>query len=223
MLDDYKLLYAEDDEQTRISMAETLSMMFQNVLIAKDGQEALELYKKESPNIIFLDIEMPFMNGLDVAAKIRQFNRNVPIVIITAYRDTEYFLKAVELNLTTYILKPIMIEDLQRAIKKCKEQLKYVIKKTIVINNEAYYNPSSRELYISGEHVSLTNMEMQFLEYMLKNPNRVIGYEEFESALWEDGMSSAAIRSLVRDLRHHLSKSVIENIPKVGYKFILMQ
>lgn len=220
-MENYKVLYAEDDEETSNNMTEILSMMFDNVFTAKNGEEALELYKKESPNIIILDIEMPLMNGLEVAKSIRKNDMNVPIVISTAYRDTEYLLEAIELKITTYILKPVVIQDLHRAIKKCKEQLTCMPKETITINKDAYYDISARELYVNNKNVTLTNMEMQFLEYMIKNSNRVITYEEFENCLWEEGMTSAAIRSIVRDLRNHICKEIIKNIPKVGYKLVL--
>lgn len=221
MLDNLKLLYAEDDEQTRKNTSDIFSLMFDKVITAKDGKEALTLYEKESPHVIMLDIEMPFMSGLEVAKKIRETNRHVPIVIITAYRDTKYFLQAVELHLTTYILKPITIEDLQRAIKMCKEELNYAEEEKIYIREHIYYELSSRELHVNGNLVSLSNMEMHFLEYLLKNPNRVITYNEFENCLWEEGMSSAAIRSLVRDLRSFTCKECIINVPKVGYKLVL--
>ncbi|WP_148512141.1 helix-turn-helix domain-containing protein [Sulfurospirillum multivorans] len=64
---------------------------------------------------------------------------------------------------------------------------------------------------------------MQFLEYMLKNPNRVINYSEFEYNIWEEGMSGPAIRTLVKDLRKHLTKESIQNIPKIGYKLVLQK
>ena len=220
-MDNFKVLFAEDDEQIRNNMAEIFSLMFKEIFIAKDGKEALELYNENRPDIVVLDIEMPLLNGLEVASKIRETNKTIPIVIATAYTDTKYFLKAVELNLTAYILKPFLLDDLQRAIKKCKEQLTYLKEDVIHLNKEASYDVVNRVLIVCDKEISLTNIEMQFLEYMLKNPNRVIGYSEFEGNIWEDGMSGPAIRSLVRNLRNYIGKKTIQNISKVGYKLIL--
>ncbi|WP_148512142.1 response regulator transcription factor [Sulfurospirillum multivorans] len=123
MFKNYKVLYAEDDAGIRKNIGEILSLLFDDVLLAQDGEKAYELYQNESPDIMVLDIEMPYLNGLEVAEKIRKSNKNIPIVMATAYTDTAYFLKAVELNLTSYILKPIETSDLKKALKKCEEQL----------------------------------------------------------------------------------------------------
>lgn len=221
MFNDYKILYAEDDPDIRRNMGETFSLLFKDVILAKDGKEALELYNNEHPDIVILDIEMPFLNGLEVTEEIRKKDKNIPIVIATAYTDTKYFLKAVELNLTSYILKPIAVADVKEALKKCKIQLDYSKNEKIIINENAYYDVSGRSLYVNNEEVYLTNIEMQFLEYMLKHPNRVISYIEFENNIWEEGMSGPAIRTLVKDLRKHISKESIQNISKVGYKLVL--
>ncbi|AOO65278.1 response regulator transcription factor [Sulfurospirillum diekertiae] len=223
MFKNYKVLYAEDDAGIRKNIGEILSLLFDDVLLAQDGEKAYELYQNESPDIMVLDIEMPYLNGLEVAEKIRKSNKNIPIVMATAYTDTAYFLKAVELNLTSYILKPIETSDLKKALKKCEEQLSYSKNSEIHINQSAYYNVGERTLYINNSEVRLTNIEMQFLEYMLKNPNRVINYSEFEYNIWEEGMSGPAIRTLVKDLRKHLTKESIQNIPKVGYKLVLQK
>lgn len=224
MIDKYKLLYAEDEELIRNNMSNAFEFMFESVFIAKDGQEAIELYKKESPDIVILDIEMPYLNGLDVAQEIRKTNKNIPIVIATAYTDTKYFLQAVELNLTTYILKPITLDDLQKAIKKCQIQLQFSKNDKIYINSDVVYDIDARTLYVNETITFLTNIEMRFLEYMLKQANRIVSYEELERNIWTDhGMSGSAIRSLVRDLRKRIGKNSIENIAKVGYKLVTCQ
>lgn len=221
-MENYKILYAEDDEQINTNLSEILSMMFTNVISVKNGDEAIKYYNKETPDILILDIEMPLKNGLEVAKEVRKHNKEIPIIISTAYRDTEYLLESIESNITAYILKPIQLDDLHKAIKKCKEILNTTgNEETIVINTNTYYDLKNRELYVNSRPVNLTNMEIQFLEYMIKNANRVITYDEFENYIWEDGMTSAAIRSLVRDIRNYISKESIKNIPKLGYKLVI--
>lgn len=218
MLNKYTILFAEDEKETRDNLAEALSFMVKDVYLAEDGKEALNLYEEQAPDIIILDIEMPYLTGLEVARKIRETNKTVPIIISTAYTNAEYFLEAFELNLTTYLLKPISIKDLTAALKKCLTNLEYNKKEIRYFSSEIYYNTVERTLYSNNKKVPLRNTQMQFIEYLLKNPNRVISYEEFERNIWEEGMSGAAIRSLVRDTRMLLPENTIVNIAKVGYK-----
>lgn len=222
MFNNYKILYSEDDEFTSNNMYEMFNIMFKHVYTAKNGQEALELYNEKAPDIIILDIEMPHMSGIEVAKKIRETNPHVPIVFATAYTETRYFLQAVELNITTYLIKPINMVDLQEALKKCKKKLTYEKNTVINITEEINYNIEEHSLYVKEEHIHLTKNEMLFLEYMLKYPNQVISYEEFENNIWYDiGMTGGAIRSLVRDLRKYIGKDTIKNISGVGYKLII--
>lgn len=221
MLSTYSILFAEDEDHARESIGEILSIFCKKVILAKDGKEALELYNKEKPDIVILDIEMPYLNGLEVCEQIRDTNRNVPIVIATAYTNTEYFLKAVGLNLTAYILKPIKATDLRDSLKKCVGNITYNQNQKVHFSDTCYYDISTRTLYKNEKAISLRKSETTFLEYMLKRPNAVISYEEFEYNMWEEGMSSAAIRSLVRDLRKYLPPKTIVNISRLGYKLEL--
>lgn len=215
------ILFADDEEQVISYTGEVLSLMGKEIFLAKNGKEALETFQKREIDIVILDIDMPFLNGLEVAKEIRKINRITPIIISTAYSTKEYLLEAVELNLSSYLLKPITFENLKVALDKALDNLTFNKVEIINFDENTYYNVTNRELYLNNKIISLRNTEMQFLEYMLKNPNRVISYEELERNLWEEGMSSPAVRSLVRDIRKYLPKEAIVNISKVGYKLIV--
>lgn len=221
MLENYKILFADDEKDMRDNMFEILSFMSNDVLLAEDGEEALQSFYDNSPDIVILDIEMPKLNGLEVAKKIRETNQTIPIIISTAYTETKYFLQAVELNLTSYILKPITIVDLKESLKKALNNINFHQKSTVEFSKNIYYENKKRILFCDNKEISLTKIQMLFLEYMIKNPNRIISYEKFENNIWDTGMSSGAIRSLVRDIRKHLPKDTISNIAKVGYKMVL--
>ncbi|MDA7848178.1 response regulator [Sulfurospirillum sp.] len=221
MLHTCTILFAEDEEYTRESIGEILSLICKNVILAKDGKEALELYKNNKIDIVILDIEMPYLNGLEVCGEIRETNHHVPIVLATAYTNTEYFLKAVELHLTAYILKPIMASSLKDALKKCVRNITFSKNEKIYFSSNTYYDTTMRTLFKNNKEIFLRKSEIIFLEYMLKKPNSIISYEEFENNMWEEGMSSSAIRSLVRDLRKHLPPDTIINISRLGYKLEL--
>lgn len=221
MLSSYTILYAEDEDQTRENIGEILSLFCKNVYLAKDGKEALQMFKNNTIDIVILDIEMPYFNGLEVCEQIREFDHKIPLVIATAYTDTAYFLKAVELNLTAYILKPVTAIDLKNALKKCVYSHTKNHSDTVYFSDSVYYDTTKRALFVKGKNVILRKSEITFLEYLMKRSNEVVSYKEFENNIWEEGMSSAAIRSLVRDIRKHLPPDTIVNIARLGYKLKL--
>lgn len=221
MLSSFRVLYAEDEKQTRNNIGEILTLLCKEVYLAEDGLEALKIFKDKKPDIVILDIEMPNFNGLEVCEQIREVDRKIPLVITTAYTDTEYFLKAVRLNLTDYILKPIKAVDLKNALKKCVANLSYDQQDKVYFSDTVYYDTIQRALFVDGKDVLLRKSEITFLEYMLKRANSLVSYEEFEYNVWEEGMTSSAIRSLVRDIRKHLPPDTIINIARFGYKLSL--
>ncbi len=112
------VLYVEDDEMTIDEIEYFLRRYIKNLYIAKNGQEGLELFKKHKPNIIITDIQMPVMNGLVMAEKIFEIAPSVPIVVTTAFSESDYIIKAIELGIDKYILKPLNMKELLAIIHK---------------------------------------------------------------------------------------------------------
>lgn len=112
------ILYVEDEDSIRQPIYEILSIFFKEVMVAKDGLDGLGVYLENKDNIdlIISDINMPNMNGLDMIEEIRKENREVPIIISTAYNEQQYFLKSIELKIDKYLLKPIKQERLIETI-----------------------------------------------------------------------------------------------------------
>jgi len=107
-----RVLYVEDDENLRLETSKILERMFDNVDIASNGQEGLESFKKNSYDLVITDIEMPHMNGIEMSKNIRLVNNETPIVIISAYSNTDYFMESIAIGINYYILKPINMPHL---------------------------------------------------------------------------------------------------------------
>lgn len=222
MLKSLNVLYAENEDYVRENVIEALEFMSMNVTSVSNGEEAYKEYLKNKPDILIADIEMPIFNGLELAEKIRQKDKNLQIIIATKSTNLEYLLKAVELNLVKYLLKPISLNDLKNTLMTCIENLEYKSERiNKYFNEKDYYNLSEQLLYVNQEIVKLDYHERDFLELLLRNNQRIVLYVEIEKQIWGDNMSSAAIRSLVRNLRKKLPPNVIENISKTGYKVII--
>ena len=222
MFKSLNVLYAEDEDFIRENSVEALEFMSMNVTAVSNGEDAYKEYLKNKPDIIITDIEMATLNGLDLVEKIRENDKYTQIIITTAYTNTEYFLKAVELNLVRYLLKPISLNDLKNSLSICVENIEYIDEKlNKYFNENDYYNLTQRRLYRNGQIIKLDYHEREFLELLLRNHHQIVTYSQMEKQVWDNNMSSAAVRSLVRNLRKKLPCDVIENISKIGYKIII--
>jgi len=219
ILKNFTVLYVEDDEMVRRNAVEYLSRICKKVLEAEDGKEALKIYKDQKPDIIITDISMPKLNGLDMANYIRANDKNTQIIIATAHSDTEYLIKAVELQLVKYIIKPITKEKLLNALQMSMELIEDKSKFNLALSENCYYNAYDKTIIENNKQIKLTKNETLFLDLLAHHNSRVVNYEEIENAIWAyEGMSPDAIRSLVRGIRKKIPEGAVENISGSGYK-----
>jgi len=219
ILKNFTILYVEDDEMVRKNAVEYLSRISKKVLQAKNGKEAIKIYKEEKPDIIITDISMPKLNGLDMASYIRAEDKNVQIIVATAHSDTEYLIKAVELQLVKYIIKPITKEKLLEALEKSMELMEDKSKFNLPLDKDTFYNAYDKTVISDGRQTKLTKNETLFMNLLAHHHTRVVTYEEIEDAIWPyEGMSQDAVRSLVRGIRKKLPDGAIDNISGSGYK-----
>lgn len=214
------ILIAEDDRESNEYLTLFLRTKCENVLSAYDGQEAWHLYEKYMPDLIFTDIEMPKLDGLKLIERIRQHDHTTPIVILSAYSDTPYLLKAIPLQLEEYIIKPITFDKInallkQMNIKETKTQLT-----KIVLNKEkaTFYDYASKTAYIGEKSIPLANLEIILLELLLDNQREIVSYSEMEEVLYGTASNSRnAIKCLIKNLRVKIPTIAIRSVPKVGY------
>jgi signal transduction histidine kinase len=113
------LLYVEDDPTTREMVARMLEKNGFNCILAKNGQEGLELYRKHCPEIVLSDIMMPALSGLEMARAIRLDYPQAQFIFMTALGESQYILEAVEIGVTGYVVKPVQLSKLLSAISQC--------------------------------------------------------------------------------------------------------
>jgi len=214
------LLYVEDDEIIRKNAVEYLSSYFQEVFQAKDGRVALEIYSDRKPDIIITDIEMPRLDGLEMAKQIRKNDKTTPIIVATAFTETSYLLQAVELQLIKYMTKPISSKKLKEALNLVWEHLN--LNNIIKLDIKTSYDKLNKTLFIDKSLIKLTKKELQLLDLLARNSHRVVNYEEIEGLIWyDDAMSKDALRALIRTLRKKLKGEYIENVSGFGYRLIV--
>ncbi len=102
-----KILFVEDEQDLITIISDTLTKLQANFITANNGVEALEVLKNTGDiDLIVTDINMPLMNGLELIAEVRQTNKDIPIVIMSAHTESEYITSAEELGVSNYLLKP---------------------------------------------------------------------------------------------------------------------
>lgn len=117
------VLYAEDDPFTRELYAEMLRPLINDLRLAADGTEALQLYLERSCDLLLTDLMMPGMDGLQLCAELRTCNPDLPVVVISSHDQGDLLLSSVNLGIDGYLIKPVSAELLQRTLTRVSERL----------------------------------------------------------------------------------------------------
>jgi DNA-binding response OmpR family regulator len=221
MSKNYSILYAEDNKDVRENYVLYLENYFDYIYEANDGLEAFDIYRDKKPNVLLLDINMPNMNGLELAKKIRENDSNIPIVILSAHSDKEFLFEAIKLNLVEYLTKPVdrnkFKSVLENSIKKVKENSPN--NQFIHFAKTTYWDCSKRLFFHKNKMIDLTRNERILFELLLNNKNEIINPNEISKYVWdnETEINDASIRNLVKRLRKKLPVDIIQSIYGSGY------
>jgi signal transduction histidine kinase len=123
ILKNITVLYAEDELILQEGISETLNLFEINVICVKNGQEGLSVFKSSHKKIdlILTDIKMPKLDGIGMIEKIREIDKDIPIIITTAHQETNFLMQSIELDISAYVLKPIDIYKLEASLIKAIE------------------------------------------------------------------------------------------------------
>jgi len=217
ILNSSTILLVEDDKMVQNSFAKLLKFYVRSVFVANDGIEALEIYSQNQPDIIVTDVKMPRLNGIEFIKKIREDNSKIPIVVTSAYTDQEYLLESIKLSLVEYLVKPMREEALEKVLIECAKVLSES-KKEIHFNSDLYYDYINKIFVYDNKEITLTNKEIEFIEFLLANRGNLVTKQKIEDKLYiyEDAPPSA-LKNLVFKLRKKLPLDIIKTQGKLGY------
>ncbi len=117
------VLCVEDEEFSREICCEILSRLVGVLITAQNGAEGLEAWRQHKPDIIITDIQMPVMDGLSMLQEIRSVDQVVPVIIMSAFEETEYLMRSIDLGVSGYAIKPINVSRITEALLKCAQGL----------------------------------------------------------------------------------------------------
>jgi len=224
-----RILVVDDEKLIVKGIRFSLEQERMSVDVAYDGEEALQLARTNSYDMILLDIMLPKVNGFEVCQHIREFS-DVPIIMLTAKDDDMDKILGLDYGADDYVTKPFNILEVKARIKAilrrtgadgAKEERKFIEQGEIRLDCEG------RRVYIGGREIGLTAKEFEVLELLIQNPNKVYSREKLLGLIWgsEHPEDERTVDVHIRRLREKVEKD--PSTPKyvhtkwgVGYYFL---
>ena len=203
------VLVVDDESRMRKLVKDFLAKKEFNIIEAEDGEKALKIYKEQKNKIdlILLDVMMPKLDGWSVLRQIRQENKKLPIIMLTARAEEQDELFGFELGGDVYISKPfspkILVARVEALLKRTIPEEKEVKSYDgIVIDNEG------RTVTVDGKNVELSFREYELLKYLLDNENIALSRDKILNTVWNYDYygDSRTIDSHIKKIRHKLGK-----------------
>ncbi|MGE0930301.1 response regulator transcription factor [Peijinzhouia sedimentorum] len=219
-----KILLVEDEKSLSYLISERLAEESYQVVSAYDGNEALQLFQKEKPDLVLLDVMLPKLDGFEVLKTIRNTDTHTPIIFLTARIQPKDAVKGIEWGANDYIRKPFSMDEL---LVRIKLQL-YGTDTITEIGKEEYqigkFTLNTKTLILAFEESQkkLTHKEAAILELLIDNRNKVLSKRSILYKIWLDDsyFHSRTLDVFISRLRKYLNADnsiEISNIRGVGY------
>jgi DNA-binding response OmpR family regulator len=223
-----KVLYVEDELFLGKIVRESLETRGYEVIMESDGARVLEAFNKYAPDICVLDVMLPNKDGFTIADEIRDLNKEVPIIFLTAKTQTEDVVKGFHLGGNDYIRKPFSMEELivriQNLVQKKRDNNSKIINDTVRIGNYQF-QLNRQVLSNEKEERKLSYRESELLKLLYENRDKIIDRKEILTLLWgnDSFFNSRNLDVYITKLRSYLRKDPsleIITIKGIGYRFI---
>jgi len=214
-----RVLLVEDEDDAREILEFYLDTVFDEVEVASNGLEGLNIFSENLKNgklfdVIVTDIRMPQLDGLSMLEKITQKNENQKFIIVSAYKDEEYLFRSINLNVISYFVKPLVVENIMGILKKLKnsileknEKIETQDNDLTKINEIYFYSKDKKLLYDKDELVNLSKKETLLLDAMIRKKGEIITNEYLKKSVWNDSKTSdATLRTVIKRVKDKVSK-----------------
>ncbi len=218
-----KILLAEDDRDFGNILSQYVTINGFDVILARDGSEAWQLFLHEKPDICVLDVMMPEMDGFTLGEKIKKESPEMPVIFLTAKSLKEDIVRGLKIGADDYITKPfdpeVLILKINNILKRVYSSSndEYKISNTILKYN-------TLELICGKTKEKLTLKEAQLLKYFIINKNKILAREDILTEIWgeDDYFLGRSMDVFISRLRKYISEDGNIDIRTVrGTGFIL--
>ena len=221
----FSLLLVEDDLCLLEELKSFLSHFFEHIYTATTAETAYELFLERSYDVVLTDIQLPGQTGLKLVEKIQKINKNQIVIVMSAYKEVDYFLKSIELKIYGFLTKPFDSQKLIAMMLKLSEELvrnleAKEVSTLISLHPGVVFDKQAKLLYIHEDLQELTQKEERLLSILVNNKNYFVPIDVLNQTIWgEDIISSSTLRALVKRLRDKLNyEESITNMKGRGYK-----
>jgi DNA-binding response OmpR family regulator len=222
-------------------MQRTLQRLFESdslgVRIASDGEEGLESFRQETPNVVVLDLKLPGLSGKELCRSLKAEMPSVPIVVLSANADVDDKVVLLELGADDYVTKPFSPKELLARVRRAmrrnikKQQAagnaEGAIPRDVLLFGDVEIDFTSMEAKRSGKPVSMTAQEFKLLRFLSRSTDRVISREELLNEVWgyQNYPSTRTVDNHILRLRQKLEPDPAHprffvTVHSAGYKFV---
>ena len=219
------ILVVDDEPQIRRVLRSTLSSQGYAITDAKTGEEAVDSVRKNKPDLVLLDVNMPGMGGIEACREIRR-SSDAPIIMLTVRNAERDKVLALDAGADDYVVKPFGIEELLARIRAALRRYAPGDALPPYVSKELTLDFESRRLTVRGQEVHLTPKEFDVLKHLIANQGKPLTHRRILQSVWgpDYGEETENLRVVINQLRKKIEADpaqpkYIRTEPWVGYRF----
>lgn len=227
-MDEIKILLVEDEKKIATALKTGMEEQGYYVLLAYDGAMGEKLFNNYDFDLVILDINLPDINGYTLSRMIRQKNRDIPILMLTALGTVDDKVEGFEAGADDYLVKPFAFKELLARIKSLLRRTVSGLPTGHILRiADLEINLDSKEVTRSGNKISLTAKEFQLLEYLIRNKNKVVSRADIAGKVWDIGFDTGTnvIDVYINFLRKKIDKDYPAKLihTQIGMGYVLKE
>lgn len=215
------VLYIEDNLHVQKQTTKLLQSLFNEIDLADNGKIALELFKQNNfYHLVITDIEMPLVDGISFIETIRECNKKIPIIVLSAHDNKDYFLKTINAGIDGYILKPYKLEQIAQTLEYIIEKYDFekIFSNIVKLEFDFVWYSNSNQLYKNDSLIKLSKSESKLFELFLSTNSIIKTYDEIEYHIFDNCEDNTKkLRNLISRLKIKLGHDLFETIYSYGY------
>ena len=230
MNENIKILIVEDDRAVRNLISTTLQINDYEYDLAIDGKNALQLMTSNKYDIVFIDLGLPDIDGIEIIKKFRDFS-TTPVIVISARTHDEDKIEALDAGADDFLTKPFNVDELLARVRSTLRRINYVENNSVedkisFENGDIRIDYPSRSVFIKGEEIHLMPIEYSLLCLLAENVGKVLTHQYILKNIWVNYLASdlSSLRVYMTSLRKKIEKltddKYIQTHVGVGYKMI---
>lgn len=215
-----RILIIEDDNEISNMIADYLGRNGYETYIAKDGIRGIEYVIEKKPDLIILDIMLPYKSGDEVLREVREFS-DIPIIVVSAKENVQFKVDLFKIGVDDYVVKPFDLSELLARIEtNLRRYSKLINQQTLYKYKNITLNYDLKEVFVDNNVVKLTSKEFEILYLFIKYPNKVFSKKNIYETVWKDlyAYDDDTINTHISNIRKKIDSELIETVWKMGYK-----